>query len=98
MTQVEVALPIRAKESCACIKRTTVIKINYFFLKHLSGPESSIDWLIARAPAVLIFPSANGPLRREISLQLRSNEHMKVLLLKQILSTGLLLLAQKVRG
>ena len=34
----------------------------YFFLKHLSGPESWIlkpDWLIARAPAVLIFPS--GP-------------------------------------
>ena len=33
-----------------------------FFLMHLSGPESSIlesDWLIARAPAVRIFPS--GP-------------------------------------
>ena len=32
----------------------------YFFLKHLSGPESQIlesDWLIPRAPAVRIFPS-----------------------------------------
>ena len=37
-------------------------KFIYFFLKHLSGPESQIlesDWLIPRAPAVRIFPS--GP-------------------------------------
>ena len=38
----------------------------YYFLMHLSGPESLIlesDWLIARAPAVQIFPS--GPPRTD---------------------------------
>ena len=39
----------------------------YFFLKHLSSPESQIlesDWLIPRAPAVLIFSS--GPRVRTV--------------------------------
>ena len=34
--------------------------IVFFFLKHLSGPESRIlesDWLIPRAPVVHVFPS-----------------------------------------
>ncbi len=36
------------------------IPVFIFFLKHLSGSESSIlesDWLIAHAPAARIFPS-----------------------------------------
>ena len=33
------------------------IPVLIFFLKHLSGPES--DWIIARAPAVRIFPSGS---------------------------------------
>ena len=40
------------------MKRSGIIII-YFFLKHLSGPESQIlesDWLIQRTPAVWIFP------------------------------------------
>ena len=45
-----------------CNLKTRLNNGFYFFLKHLSGLESHIlesDWLIPRAPTVLIFPS--GP-------------------------------------
>ena len=37
--------------------------VNYFFLKHFSGPESGIlefDWLLTRVPPVQFFPIRTG--------------------------------------
>ena len=62
LTSTLIILDITKTSSNNCLLLVCSCMQSYYFLMHLSDPESQIlesDWLIARAPAVRIFPS--GP-------------------------------------